>query len=507
MFRKILSVLLAATLLVITFTAASHAGKADDTLNFAFKEELKAMDNYFTTDRVTIVMGRLLFDSLLYRDPETFEYKPLLATSYKFVDERTMEFELRRGVKYHNGEEFDADDVVYTFNFVSDPANKVKTQRNVNWIERAEKLGKYKVRLITKKPFPAALEYLAGPLPIYPNEYYAKVGPDAFGANPIGTGPYRVTEVALGRKVVLVKNENYFEGSPKGKPSIGKIVQHTIPDKNTQIAGLLSGRLDWLWKVEPDQADKLKNMPKLVVKNGETMRIGYLQFDAANRTGTNPPVANLKVRQAIAHAIDRQTIVDTLVRGASRVMHGACFPSQFGCAQDVTRYEFSPEKAKKLLAEAGYPDGCQVDFFAYRNRPFAEAIMGYLNAAGIKTKLNWMKYTACRDKVRAGKVEMNFMTWGSYSINDTSAITGNFFKGGSDDTSRDPELARMLDVADNSIDPAVRKEHYKKSLQRIADQVYWLPLWSYNYNYAFTKDLDFTPRPDEIPRFFNAKWR
>ncbi len=157
MSRKVLYVLMAAALVIITFIPTAHAGKADDTLNFAFKEELKSMDNYFTTDRVTIVMGRLIFDSLLYRDPETFEYKPLLATSYKFVDDRTMEFELRRGVKYHNGEEFDADDVVYTFNFVSDPVNKVKTQRNVNWIERAEKLGKYKVRLITKKPFPAAI--------------------------------------------------------------------------------------------------------------------------------------------------------------------------------------------------------------------------------------------------------------------------------------------------------------------------------------------------------------
>lgn len=507
MARKVLYVLMAAALVIITFIPTAQAGKADDTLNFAFKEELKSMDNYFTTDRVTIVMGRLLYDSLLYRDPETFKYKPLLATAYKYVDDQTIEFELRRGVKYHNGEEFDADDVVYTFNFVSDPANKVKTQRNVNWIERAEKLDKYKVRLITKTPFPAAIEYLAGPLPIYPNEYYAKVGPEAFGANPIGTGPYRVAEVDLGRKVVLVKNENYFEGSPKGKPSIGKIVQHTIPDKNTQIAGLLSGRLDWLWKVEPDQADKLKNMPKVNVKNGETMRIGYLQFDAANRTGTNPPVANLKVRQAIAHAIDRQTIVTTLLRGASRVMHSACFPSQFGCSQEVARWEYNPEKAKELLAEAGYPNGCQVDFYAYRNRPFAEAIMGYLNAVGIKTKLNWMKYTACRDKVRAGKVEMNFMTWGSYSINDTSAITGNFFKGGQDDTSRDADLTRLLDTADNSIDPEVRKEYYQKALQRIAEQVYWLPLWSYNYNYVYTKDLDFSPSADEIPRFVNSSWR
>ena len=118
MSRKVLYVLMAAALVIITFIPTAHAGKADDTLNFAFKEELKSMDNYFTTDRVTIVMGRLLYDSLLYRDPETFKYKPLLATSYKYIDDQTIEFELRQGVKYHNGEEFDADDVVYTFNFV-----------------------------------------------------------------------------------------------------------------------------------------------------------------------------------------------------------------------------------------------------------------------------------------------------------------------------------------------------------------------------------------------------
>ena len=190
--------ILSFTLFILSFALsipASYAGKADDTLNIPFNHEVKALDNYFTTDRVTIIMGRLLFDSLIYRDPETYQYKPLLATSYKSIDDRTMEFVLRHVVKYHNGEEFDADDVVFTFNFFSDPANKVKTHRNVNWIERVEKLGKYKVRLITKKPFPAAIEYLAGPLPIYTNEHYDNVGPDAFGANPIGTGHYHATEV------------------------------------------------------------------------------------------------------------------------------------------------------------------------------------------------------------------------------------------------------------------------------------------------------------------------
>ena len=506
MFKKLFAILFV-VVLGAAGTPSAYAGKADDTLNFAFIEELKTLDNYYSTDRVTIVMGRLLYDSLLYRDPKTFQYKPLLATSYKFLGPKTIEFELRQGVKYHNGKEFDADDVVYTFNWVANPDHGVKTQRNVNWIERAEKLGKYRVRLFTKKPFPAALEFLAGPLPIYPNQCYAKAGPQGMGAKLVGTGPYKAKEVVFGRKLVLVRNYDYFDGSPKGKPSISKIVQHSIPDLNTQMAGLMAGRLDWIWKVPADQAERMVKMPKITVKNGQTMRVGYLQFDAANRRGKNSPVTKLKVRQAIAHAIDRQAIVDKLVRGASQVLHSTCFPTQFGCTDDVVKYEYDPEKARKLLAEAGYPKGCEIDFYGYRNRSWVEAMMSYLNAVGIKTKLYWMKYTACRDKVRAGKVDLNYMTWGSYSINDTSAWTGNFFKGGSDDTALDSELKKWLETADTSIDPDVRKKYYRKALRRIAEQVYILPMWSYNYNYAFTKDLDFTPHPDEIPRFVNSKWK
>ncbi len=145
--KKFFLVWMMAFLMLAGVAPLAYAGKANDTLNILHSVELSSVDNYFNTDRWGVVLCHLLWDSLLYRDFKTGEYKPNLATSWKFVDGKTLEFDLRQGVKFHNGDEFDADDVVYTLNWVSDPKNGVKTQNNVNWIEKCEKLGKYKIRL------------------------------------------------------------------------------------------------------------------------------------------------------------------------------------------------------------------------------------------------------------------------------------------------------------------------------------------------------------------------
>ena len=499
-----IGVALFATAGLLAHTA--QAGPSDDTLNIAWEGELATLDRYYNTLREGIIVGRLVWDSLIYKDPDSLEFKPLLAESFDFVDNTTVDFELRRGITFHNGEPFDADDVVYTLNYMSNPDNGVLTQRNVNWIEGVEKLGSHKVRLKMKAPTPTALEFLAGPLLIYPNEYYSEVGPDGMGKNPVGTGPYRVTEFKPGESITFVRNENYFSGSPKGTPAIGKIVQRTIPDKNTQLAELLSGTVDWVWKVPADQAERLKERSGITIANEQTMRVGYLSFDSSNRTGNSSPVNNPLVRKAIAHAVDREAIVSELVGGSSVVAHSACHPDQFGCTQNVARYDYDPERAKALLAEAGYPNGFEIDFHAYRNRPYAEAIMGYLDAVGIKPNLVYLKYAALRDKVYAGEIDFNFMTWGSYSFHDVSAITSHFFKDTKDDYARDAGLIADLQTGDTSVDPATRERAYNSALRTIADNAYWVPLFTYNTFYAFSDKLAFSPTPDEIPRFFTARW-
>jgi len=497
------SAILALTLAMSTAMPA-FADKASGTLNVAFTKELENVDSYFNSSREGVVMQRAVWDGLIYRDPETNEYVGNLAESWEWIDDTTLEFKLREGVTFHNGEAFNADDVVYTVNFVAKEENGVKTQRNVNWMESAEKIDDYTVRIKLKEKFPAAIEFLSGPVSMYPNEYYAEAGPSGMGLKPVGTGPYKVLDVVPGQHFVLEANENYHD-SPKGQPKIEKIDIRTIPDVNTQMAELFSGSLDLIWQVPADQAEKLGEMGQFTVANESTMRVGYLQMDSAGRSGDTPFTDPL-VRKAVNHAINRQELVDALLQGSSKVVYTPCFPSQFGCIQDVTEYEYDPEKAKELLAEAGYPDGFSTEFYAYRDRQYAEAIASYLNAVGIDTDFKMLQYSALRELNMDGEVPLSFQTWGSYSINDASAMVSQFFKHGSLDSTRDEEVLEWLNVADSSTDPDERIEYYTKAIQKISDEAFWAPMFTYNTNYVFSDTVSYTPTPDEVLRFVDMSW-
>lgn len=494
-----------ASLALLVASGAAMAEKASDTLRVAFTKELENVDSYFNSSREGVVLQRAVWDGLIYRDPITNEYKGNLATSWEWIDDTTLEFKLREGVTFHNGEPFNADDVVYTVNFVAKEENGVKTQRNVNWMKSAEKVDDYTVRIRLKEKFPAAIEFLSGPVSIYPNEYYAEVGPSGMGLKPVGTGPYKVVSVVPGQHFVLEKNENYHD-SPKGNPEITNIDIRTIPDVNTQMAELFSGSLDLIWQVPTDQAEKLATMDQFTAMNESTMRVGYLAFDAAGRSG-DTPLTDVRVRRAINHAINREELVGALLKGKSKVISTPCFPSQFGCVEEAAvSYDYDPDKARALLAEAGYPDGFEIEFYAYRDREYAEAIMSYLNAVGIKTDFKYLQYSALRELNMKGEVPLSFQTWGSYSINDASAMVSQFFKHGSLDTARDDQVLADLNVADSATDPDTRIEYYTAAIKRITDEAYWAPMFSYNTNYVFTKEVAYTPTADEVLRFATMSW-
>jgi peptide/nickel transport system substrate-binding protein len=501
---KALALLLACA--AMTAGGPALAQKAANTVRFAYDQAPENVDPFFNNVRIGVIIGANVWDTLVYRDPATNEYKGQLATAWKQVDDKTIEFDLRQGVKFHNGEEFDADDVVYTLNFIAKPESKVVTQGNVNWIEKAEKLDKYKVRLTTKDVFPAAIEYLAGPVVIHPNEYYEKVGPKGQNEKPVGSGPYKVVNYVPGKSITLELNKDYFKDSPKRQGKIGKFEIRFIPDRQTQMAEALSGGADLIMHVPKDQADQLATVPTLQVVSGETMRIVFMQMNILDDTPA-PALKDERVRKAIIHAIDRQAMVKNIVGEGSRVINTICFPSQFGCTDEgAPRYAYDPAKAKALLAEAGVKD-LTLDIVAYRERNQTEALIGYLQAVGIKTNLSFLQYAAMRERIASHKAMLTHQTWGSFSVNDVSAATPNYFAFRTEDITRDAAVRDLLNKGNNSVAPDVRKQAYKQALTIIADKAYAVPLYSLPVYYVANKDLNFKAYPDELVRFWEMSWK
>jgi len=439
---------------------------------------------------------------------KTGKYLPSLATAWKWESPTSLLLDLRQGVTFQNGDRFGADDVVYTFNVINGPDAKIATRQNTDWIAQAEKVSDSQVRLKLKAPFPAALEYLSGPTPIYPSAYFQKVGLEGYSKAPVGTGPYRISAVTPGQGVTMVKYPGYFKDSPKGAPRIGTVVFKVIRDPEARSAQLMTGEVDWIWRVPADQSDALKSMPNLQVLSDETMRVGFLTI---NNNGTTPeaePFKDERVRQAVNYAINRKGLAENLVRGGSQPVYAPCFRTQFGCdTSKVVKYPYDPAKAKALLAEAGYPNGFDTDLWAYRERDYAEAMIGDLRKVGIRARLHFVQYPALRNEVRAGRAPLSFQAWGSFSVNDASAFVGNFFKGGPDDTAKDPTTIALVQTADATVEAKPRQEKYAQALQRISEKAMWAPLFTYSTNYAFSSDLKFEAQPDELPRFFMASWK
>src|ERR1051325_7697406 len=484
------------------------AQKSADTLRIVMRDALPNIDPYYNNLRTGVVMHHQGWDALVYRNPDTFKLEPLLATEWKLPDPTTIEFTLRPGVKFHDGSPFTADDVVYTINLIADPASRLSTPANYNWLDKAEKTGDLSVRVTLKRPNPAALEYFALVIPIYPKAYREKVGAEGYARPPVGAGPYRMTKVEPGVSIDFERFEDYWAGSPKGKPAIKKMSVRFVPDAATEMTELLAGRADWICNMNPDQLEAANRMPHLQAVRKESMRIGYLSLDAGGRTGADNPLTKVKVRQAIFHAIDRQAIADKLVTGGSRVPPAPCFPPQFGCdAEASVLYDYNPAKAKQLLAEAGYPDGFDVELASYVLPQWGAAVQNYLQAVGIRAKLNQLQVAALIQRSNAGELRTQLGSWGSYSINDVSAILPNYFDGGAVDYARDHQVSKWLLEGGSSNDPEGRKKAYSAAIHRITEQAYWVPLHTYVTTYGYSKTLDFTPYPDELPRFFLAKWK
>ena len=485
--------------------APAQAQKAQDTLRIAWRDAVPNVDPYRNSQRTGLVVALHAWDTLIYRDPETFQLKPLLATSWRYADPTTLEFELRPGVSFHDGSAFTADDVVYTVNSIlGDP--QVAVPSNYAFLLGAEKIDELHVRLRLKRVFPAALEYIAMVLPILPQAYRERVGA-GYPQAPVGTGPYRITRVDGTSGIEMERNDGYFDG-PKGKPPIRRLVIQEVADAAGELTALTGDQADWIWQFSPDQLATLSQVPALQVMQQESMRVGYMNMDAAGRTGAGNPLTSVKVRQAIMHAIDRPAMARQFMPGGSRVLDAPCFPTQFGCNQGIAvKYDYDPAKAKALLKEAGYPDGFDTEIAGYLLPQWQGAIQGYLAAVGIHAPVAQLQVGAALQRNAEGRNPLDLGSWGSYSINDASAYLPYFFTFGSQDYSRDPEVRDLLEQGGSNTDPDVRRSAYGAAIRRITEQAYYMPLFTFVTTYAMARTLNFKPYGDELPRFFLSSWK
>jgi len=222
----------------VTLGAPALAQKSADTLRITWRDAIPDVDPYYNSQRTGMVVAFQAFDCLVYRDPTTMEMKPALATSWKQVDTTTLEFTLREGVTFQNGDPFTADDVVYTINTIIHD-KKVAIPAYYTSFAGAEKIDDLHVRIKLTGVSPAVMEYLSMVTPIWPKAYREKVGPEAFSKAPIGTGPYKITKVDGTTQIDLERFDGHYAGSPKGKPAIKYIKIHEVPDATTEMTELL----------------------------------------------------------------------------------------------------------------------------------------------------------------------------------------------------------------------------------------------------------------------------
>jgi peptide/nickel transport system substrate-binding protein len=324
-----------------------------DWVLYRLSAEPTTLNPITATDVYESIVNGYIYETLIERDKESLKLKPLLA--YKWVvskDKLKYTFYIRKGIKWHDGEELTADDVIFSFQKIKDPKVDAPHLRNYyKDVEKVEKIDKYTVKFTYKKPYFLALEFCGG-MPIVPKHIFEKGDFNTHPNNrhPIGTGPYIFEKWETGREIVLKRNPNYW----KKKPNIKKIIFKIITDDTVALQLLKREDLD-LTGLRPIQFVRQTESKKF------KKRFKKLKFYTPNYyyIGWNlrkPYFKDRRVREALTHLIDRETILNNILFGLGKITTGPFYYFSDAYDKDIKPYEYNPEKAKELLKEAGWID-------------------------------------------------------------------------------------------------------------------------------------------------------
>ncbi len=489
--KKTLGTIVAAA--SIAYAGFAHAGAKNNTLTIALSEPIDGVAEFYGSSDESQVHSRAVYDRLLGVDHENSKILPSLAASWKQIDPTTWELTLRDDIKFHDGSTFDADDVVYTLNWASDPAVKLRLKNRYSWISKAEKLGPNQVRIKTVEPYATALLTLAISIPIVPSDYHgAFEKKEEFEYKPIGTGSYKAISVDRNGGIVLEANPNYPPMNPvQPKPTVGKIVIKSIPDEQTRIAQMLTDTVDLTRVVSTDVGAQMNADKRFAITAVNGLQYFYLYLDAADRSGVGA-LKDQKVRLAIAHAIDRDTIRKEIIPGGTSAyaMKAVCIPFQIGCSSTVPVPAYDPAKARALLKEAGKETGVEIELTALdRSRPVAEAISGYLSRVGIKSTIKTITFTAYTKLQAEGKFQGLAHIYGSGGVPDTGQIINFHFNNNIRDYANNARINEIANKIETMFDEGERNKLMQEAMDINNREAYVIPLSGAPQAFLHSSDL------------------
>ncbi len=432
-----------------------------------------------------------LYDPLVRRGNDGKLY-PALATEWKALDDHTWQFKLRQGVKFHDGEAFDANAVKFSIERILNPQTKSPITE-LKDVDRVEIVDGNTVNIITKKVVPNLPDTLAlfGGC-IVPPKYIQQQGDQAFAQKPVGTGPFKFKDWQKDDHLTLVSNKEYWGGAPK----VDELVFRSLPDAADRVAALLSGQVDIINQVPADSQERVKGDSNLRLDKANGLRLYYLSTAAEKG-----PTADVRVRQAISYAIDTQALITHLLNGNGAPTAAPVTQFSFGYDPALKPYEYNPQKAKDLLAKAGYKDGFEIKFQTQPGfyKDLSEAIAGMLAKVGIRAKLEVLPDAQFDELYEKGKLAPLWTNGYTLWQGSPETLVSVFFKTGMPRAHyHNDQMDRLIATFQGTTDQAKRLDALHSALRALHDDAAWSYLFVAGDAYGARKTVKWTPPTNQI---------
>ena len=373
------------------------------------------------SDRATETVIRNIFDGLVTRTTDN-QVVPQLAKGYRWVDNQTVEFSLKENVKFHNGEDFTADDVVFSFERIMTQDVGAPRRGFVAEVASVEKVDDYTVRFNLNSPWPV-FEQMLVHNQIVPQDYVTEVGDEEFASNPVGCGPFKFVSGKLDEQIVLERFDDYYGGSnqlPPMEPApLDRVIFRMIPETSTRVAALLAGEVHIVQSVPSFMVAQLVGNSDVMVKTTSGTRPRFMELNV-----TRSPFDDVRVRQALNYAVDAETILAKVAGGYGIILPGPLSPANLYADPDLQAYGYDPDKATALLAEAGYaPDDITFVIDAYGAYvEIAEAVAGQFRALGMEVDVRTWEYNVVKPLLLNCERQAFLRDWGDSAFDPVGYI-------------------------------------------------------------------------------------